>query len=48
MSYTRDGRSEQQSQRACGPQPAGARRRRARIGVVAAPRSGRHDWSGGL
>src|SRR5437870_3243165 len=31
-------RSEQQSQRACGPQPAGARRRRARIGVVAAPR----------
>src|SRR5438094_9740544 len=31
-------RSEQQSQRACGPQPAGARRRRARIGFVAAPR----------
>src|SRR2546430_16924684 len=31
-------RSEQQSQRACGPQPEGARRRRARIGVVAAPR----------
>src|SRR5947207_8106773 len=29
-------RSEQQSQRACGP--AGARRRRTRIGVVAAPR----------
>src|SRR5213079_2901745 len=31
-------RSEQQSQRACGPQPGGARRRRARIGAVAAPR----------
>src|SRR5881296_1365231 len=31
-------RSEQQSQRACGPQPEGARRRRARIGFVAAPR----------
>src|SRR5213593_2826760 len=31
-------RSEQQSQRACGPQPGGARRRRARIGFVAAPR----------
>src|SRR6266568_547230 len=31
-------RSEQQSQRACGPQTAGARRRRARIGFVAAPR----------
>src|SRR5213076_399998 len=31
-------RSEQQSQRACGPQPEGAGRRRARIGFVAAPR----------
>ena len=31
-------RSEQQRQRARGPQPAGARRRRARIGFVAAPR----------
>src|SRR5207249_718449 len=31
-------RSAQQSQRACGPQPEGARRRRARIGFVAAPR----------
>src|SRR5919197_2986869 len=31
-------RSEQQSQRACGPQPYGARRRRALIGFVAAPR----------
>src|SRR5207249_8119582 len=31
-------RSEQQSQRAWGPQPAGARRRRARIVFVAAPR----------
>src|SRR5439155_25616780 len=32
------GRSEQRSQRAWGPQPAGARRRRARIVFVAAPR----------
>src|SRR5947207_8500747 len=31
-------RSEQQSQWACGPQPRGARRRRARIGFVAASR----------
>ena len=35
-------RSEQHSQRACGPQPEGARRRRARIGGVAAPRRCHH------
>src|SRR2546422_11716823 len=35
-------RSEQHSQRACGPQPGGARRRRARIGGVAAPRRCHH------
>src|SRR5438552_2765905 len=33
-----EGTEISQSQRACGPQPEGARRRRARIGFVAAPR----------
>src|SRR5207247_8641397 len=35
-------RSEQRSQRACGRQTGGARRRRARIGGVAAPRRCHH------